>query len=152
MLHPHSLALQLQRLGSHPGVDARSVRRDHCRTGCHADDAKHFAYAEETPWVDPKRQAVPVGTTCRFCERTDCNMRSAPSYKFAFRVDEQIKKDNFFSPLVASDERTAHRSAAALARRQYHPVYVYIPRSAEDRSSLHAHAPETKEPASGRDS
>ena len=47
--------------------------------------------------------AVPVGTTCRFCERTDCNMRSAPSYKFAFRVDEHTKKDNFFSPLVRGD-------------------------------------------------
>ena len=47
--------------------------------------------------------AVPVGTTCTFCERTDCNMRSAPSYKFAFRVDEYTKKDNFFSPLVRGD-------------------------------------------------
>ena len=42
--------------------------------------------------------------TCRFCERTDCNQRAAPSYKFAFRVDEYIKKDNFFSPLVSEDE------------------------------------------------
>ena len=47
--------------------------------------------------------AVRVGTTCRFCERTDCSMRSAPSYKFAFRVDEHMKKDNFFSPLVSGD-------------------------------------------------
>ena len=30
-------------------------------------------------------------------------MRSAPSYKFAFRVDEYTKKDNFFSPLVSGD-------------------------------------------------
>jgi hypothetical protein len=30
-------------------------------------------------------------------------MRSAPSYKFAFRVDEYTKKDNFFSPLVKGD-------------------------------------------------
>jgi hypothetical protein len=30
-------------------------------------------------------------------------MRSAPSYKFAFRVDEHTKKDNFFSPLVRGD-------------------------------------------------
>ncbi len=71
--------------------------------GCHADDAKHFAYADDMPLVDPKKMSVPVGTTCRFCERTDCNMRSAPSYKFAFRVDEHMKKDNFFSPLVSAD-------------------------------------------------
>ncbi|MGB8330512.1 MAG: short-chain fatty acyl-CoA regulator family protein [Polyangiales bacterium] len=71
--------------------------------GTHADDAKYFAYADDIPFADPKKMAVPVGTTCRFCERTDCNMRSAPSYKFAFRVDEYTKKDNFFSPLVSAD-------------------------------------------------
>ncbi len=71
--------------------------------GTHADNAKHFAYADDIPFADPKKMAVPVGTTCRFCERTDCNMRSAPSYKFAFRVDEYTKKDNFFSPLVSRD-------------------------------------------------
>jgi predicted transcriptional regulator/transcriptional regulator with XRE-family HTH domain len=71
--------------------------------GTHADNAKHFVYADDLPFADPKKMAVPVGTTCTFCERTDCNMRSAPSYKFAFRVDEYIKKDNFFSPLVRGD-------------------------------------------------
>ncbi|UJR79446.1 helix-turn-helix domain-containing protein [Sandaracinus amylolyticus] len=74
--------------------------------GTHADNAKHLAYADEMPFVDPQKMVVPVGTTCRFCERTDCNQRAAPSYKFAFRVDEYIKKDNFFSPLVVEDELT----------------------------------------------
>lgn len=74
--------------------------------GTHADHAKHLAYADEMPFVDPQKMVVPVGTTCRFCERTDCNQRAAPSYKFAFRVDEYIKKDNFFSPLVVEDEMT----------------------------------------------
>jgi XRE family transcriptional regulator, fatty acid utilization regulator len=73
--------------------------------GCHASDAKHLAYADEMPFVDPKRMAIPVGSTCRFCERTDCNQRSAPSYKFAFHVDEYTKKDNFFSPLVQLREK-----------------------------------------------
>ena len=41
-----------------------------------------------------------MGITCRFCERTDCNQRAAPSYKFAFAVDEYTKKDNFFSPMT----------------------------------------------------
>jgi len=66
--------------------------------GTHADAAKHLVYADDLPFADPQRMAVPVGTTCRFCERTNCNMRSAPSYKFAFRVDEYTRKDNFFSP------------------------------------------------------
>lgn len=79
--------------------------------GTHADNAKHFAYADDLPFADPKKMAVPVGTTCRFCERTDCNMRSAPSYKFAFRVDEYTKKDNFFSPLVSGDQDLEERKA-----------------------------------------
>ena len=83
--------------------------------GTHADNARHFAYADDMPFADPKKMAVPVGTTCRFCERTDCNMRSAPSYKFAFRVDEYTKKDNFFSPLLRADEDA---EAARAARRK----------------------------------
>jgi len=72
--------------------------------GCHAEDAPKLAYADDMPFVDPAKMSVPVGTTCRFCERTDCNMRSAPSYKYAFRVEEDVKKDNFFSPLVHEDD------------------------------------------------
>lgn len=72
--------------------------------GTHADNAKHLAYADDRPFVDPKRMAVPVGPSCRFCERTDCNQRAAASYKFAFKVDAYTKKDNFFSPLVSRDE------------------------------------------------
>jgi predicted transcriptional regulator/transcriptional regulator with XRE-family HTH domain len=72
--------------------------------GTNAGNAKHLCYADEVPFADPSKMAVPVGTTCRFCERTDCNQRAAPSYKFAFRVDEYTKKDNFFSPLVSNDQ------------------------------------------------
>jgi hypothetical protein len=72
--------------------------------GTNASNAKHLCYADDMPFADPHKMAIPVGTTCRFCERTDCNQRAAPSYKFAFRVDEYTKKDNFFSPLVLGDQ------------------------------------------------
>ena len=84
--------------------------------GTHADAAKHLAYADEMPFVDPVKMSVPVGTTCRFCERTDCNQRAAPSYKFAFRVDEYIKTDNFFSPLVQVDTDLADVPVASLRK------------------------------------
>ncbi len=77
--------------------------------GCAAEDARHLAYADDMPVVDARRLAVPVGTTCRFCERVDCNMRSAPSYKFALRVDETSKRDNFFSPVLAPEHRDSDR-------------------------------------------
>jgi len=80
--------------------------------GTHAENARFLAYADDMPFADPRRMAVPVGVTCRFCERTDCNQRAAPSYKFAFRVEENRKKDNFFSPIVAADEDTEVAAAS----------------------------------------
>lgn len=81
--------------------------------GTHADDAKHLAYADDMPFSDPQRMSVPVGVSCRFCERTDCNQRAAPSYKFAFSVDEHVKKDNFFSPLLERESRPVAPSRLA---------------------------------------
>ncbi len=69
--------------------------------GTHAENARYLAYG--LPTVDLKRDAIPIGTSCRFCERTDCNQRSAASYRFAFSFDEYTRKDCFFSPLVHSD-------------------------------------------------
>ncbi len=75
--------------------------------GTHADNAKHLVYADEVPFSSPqelRKMAVPTGITCRFCERTDCNQRAAPSYKFRYAVDEYTKKDTFFSPLVGTSK------------------------------------------------
>ena len=74
--------------------------------GTQAEDAHHLGYSDDLPrWVPERaaRIAVPVGITCRFCERTDCSQRAAPSYKFAYSLDENVKKDNFFSPILESD-------------------------------------------------
>jgi predicted transcriptional regulator/transcriptional regulator with XRE-family HTH domain len=73
--------------------------------GTSADNAHRFAYADDLPPPESDRAVVPTGITCRFCERTDCNQRAAPSYKFAFSIDEYVKKDNFFSPLTTSDQK-----------------------------------------------
>ncbi|GAC1355559.1 MAG: short-chain fatty acyl-CoA regulator family protein [Polyangiales bacterium] len=75
--------------------------------GTHAENAKHLVYADDVPFSTPqdlKKMAIPVGVTCRFCERTDCNQRAAPSYKFHYAIDEYTKKDNFFSPLTHKGE------------------------------------------------
>lgn len=78
--------------------------------GTHAENAKFLAYG--LPLTELKRDAVPTGISCRFCERTDCNQRAAPSYRFAFAFDEYTKKDCFFSPLVTSDREPAPRKSA----------------------------------------
>jgi predicted transcriptional regulator/DNA-binding XRE family transcriptional regulator len=69
--------------------------------GTHAENAKHLAYG--LPTTDLKRDAVPTGISCRFCERADCNQRAAASYRFAFSFDEYSKKENFFSPLLVHE-------------------------------------------------
>jgi len=69
--------------------------------GTHAENAQFLAYG--LPTTDLRRDAVPVGITCRFCDRTDCNQRAAASYRFAFAFDEYTKKDCFFSPLLVHE-------------------------------------------------
>ncbi|MFT3836806.1 MAG: short-chain fatty acyl-CoA regulator family protein [Myxococcaceae bacterium] len=71
--------------------------------GTHAENAKHLAYGLVSQ--DLKKDAVPIGISCRFCERTDCNQRAAASYRFAFSFDEYTKKDCFFSPLLNHEAR-----------------------------------------------
>ena len=66
-----------------------------------AENARYRAYGLTS--TDPRRDAVPTGTSCRFCERTDCNQRAAASYRFAFSFDEYTKKDCFFSPLLVHE-------------------------------------------------
>lgn len=69
--------------------------------GTHAENAKYLAYG--LPTHDLRKDAVPTGVSCRFCERTDCNQRAAASYRFAFSFDEYTKKDCFFSPLLVHE-------------------------------------------------
>jgi XRE family transcriptional regulator, fatty acid utilization regulator len=69
--------------------------------GTHAENAQFLAYG--LPTTDLRRDAVPTGITCRFCDRTDCNQRAAASYRFAFAFDEYTKKDCFFSPLLVHE-------------------------------------------------
>jgi hypothetical protein len=78
--------------------------------GTSADNAHHFVYADELGRRNLEHTAVPVGISCRFCERSDCNQRASPSFKFAFAVDEYVKKDNFFSPLTDADTDSARKT------------------------------------------
>ncbi len=80
--------------------------------GTHAENAQFLAYG--LPTTDLRRDAVPTGISCRFCERTDCNQRAAASYRFAFSFDEYTKKDCFFSPLLVHE---AGKDAGSRRRR-----------------------------------
>ncbi|MBM7117731.1 helix-turn-helix domain-containing protein [Archangium primigenium] len=83
--------------------------------GTHAENAKYLAYG--LPTTDLRKDAVPSGISCRFCERTDCNQRAAASYRFAFSIDEYTKKDCFFSPLLVHEAGRAESLDKTLRRR-----------------------------------
>lgn len=76
--------------------------------GTHAENARLLAYG--LPSNDVRKDAVPTGMSCRFCERTDCNQRAAASYRFAFSFDEYTKKDCFFSPLLTHEAQGTARA------------------------------------------
>ncbi|HLL55752.1 MAG TPA: short-chain fatty acyl-CoA regulator family protein [Myxococcaceae bacterium] len=87
--------------------------------GTHAENAKYLAYG--LPTNDLRRDAVPSGVSCRFCERTDCNQRAAASYRFAFSFDEYTKKDCFFSPLLVHESaKDAHQDKSRRKKAEDH--------------------------------
>ncbi len=44
---------------------------------------------------------VPVGVTCRLCERMDCEQRAFPPLQHPLRVNENVRGVSFYAP--ASD-------------------------------------------------
>jgi predicted transcriptional regulator/transcriptional regulator with XRE-family HTH domain len=55
--------------------------------GCQVEHARELVYADGMN-LDSRDTLVPVGTTCRLCERTDCEQRAVPSLKVPLQLDE----------------------------------------------------------------
>jgi predicted transcriptional regulator/transcriptional regulator with XRE-family HTH domain len=55
--------------------------------GCQIEHARELVYADGVN-LDSRDTLVPVGTTCRLCERTDCEQRAVPSLKVPLQLDE----------------------------------------------------------------
>ncbi len=58
--------------------------------GCRIEHAKALVYSDGID-LDSADTCVPVGVTCRLCERTDCEQRALPSLKHALNVDENVR-------------------------------------------------------------
>ena len=43
--------------------------------------------------------AVPVGVTCRLCERQDCEERVLPALQSPLRVGENVRGVSFYAPV-----------------------------------------------------
>lgn len=66
--------------------------------GCDAADARRLVYADGLD-IDNAAAAVPIGITCRLCERADCTARAVPSLGGVLRIDENVRGMSFFAPV-----------------------------------------------------
>ncbi len=65
--------------------------------GCQAQFARELVYSDGVDLVNLDA-AVPVGITCRLCDRTDCEQRALPSMRHPLQVDENVRGLNLYNP------------------------------------------------------
>ena len=66
--------------------------------GCEAGDARAMVYSDGMD-LDNLDAAVPIGTTCRLCERMDCEQRAFPPLQHPLHVDENLRGISFYTPV-----------------------------------------------------
>lgn len=64
--------------------------------GCDISNAHGLVYSDGMDLTNPAL-VVPIGITCRLCERTDCAARAVPSVHHPLRVDENVRGISFFA-------------------------------------------------------
>jgi predicted transcriptional regulator len=80
--------------------------------GCPVKEARKIVYADGYD-LGNLEAAVPIGTTCRLCERLDCEQRAFPPLQYGLKVDENVRGRSFYAPVdVTSQSDTAARDEA----------------------------------------
>lgn len=64
--------------------------------GCRLEHARELVYSDGVDIENPKA-AVPVGVTCRTCERTDCDQRALPSLRHPLQIDENVRGTSLYT-------------------------------------------------------
>ncbi len=67
--------------------------------GCEASRARELVYADGVDLESP-RASVPVGLTCRLCERMDCEQRAFPPLQHPLRVNADVRGVSFYAPVA----------------------------------------------------
>jgi predicted transcriptional regulator len=80
-----SIAALISEFGAEPGGPSLTVALE---LGCEIGFAKDLVYADGLDLDVPSR-IVPIGTTCRLCERIDCNHRVMPPVRVERKVDRR---------------------------------------------------------------
>lgn len=68
--------------------------------GCPVKEARKLVYADGYD-LDNLDAAVPIGTTCRLCERLDCEQRAFPPLQHRLTIDENVRGRSFYAPADA---------------------------------------------------
>jgi hypothetical protein len=110
-LQPGVVRAQLSRLpdGTAVFAVARTVRRHagdyraptvlhSVGIGCDLESARRLVYADGVD-LDSPAAGVPIGITCRLCERVDCQARAFPPVHAPLRVDEHVRGVSFYAPV-----------------------------------------------------
>ncbi|HSN98695.1 MAG TPA: short-chain fatty acyl-CoA regulator family protein [Candidatus Nanopelagicales bacterium] len=66
--------------------------------GCEVRYARELVYADGID-VENLDAAVPVGVTCRLCERLDCEQRAFPPLQHPLHIDENVRGVSFYAPV-----------------------------------------------------
>ncbi len=88
---------------------ARTIKKDSGRyrarhslqainLGCEIEYAQELIYADGLD-LENADAAVPIGITCRLCERTDCGQRAFASLQRPLHVSENWRGASFYSPV-----------------------------------------------------
>jgi predicted transcriptional regulator/transcriptional regulator with XRE-family HTH domain len=74
--------------------------------GCSVSRARELVYADGLN-LDNLSAAVPVGVSCRLCERTDCEQRAFPPLREPLTIDENLRGVSIYAPTGARTEGKA---------------------------------------------
>jgi predicted transcriptional regulator/transcriptional regulator with XRE-family HTH domain len=109
-LEPNQIRVQISRLPDSTTFFsmARTIRKHRggyhapdilyaIEMGCEIESARRLVYAEGMDLSNPAG-VVPVGITCRMCERMDCRARAFPSMHRPLAIDENVRGFSFFAP------------------------------------------------------
>lgn len=67
--------------------------------GCNVREARTLVYADGVD-LDNISACVPIGTTCRLCERLDCEQRAFAPLQQRMSIDENVRGLSFYAPGV----------------------------------------------------
>ncbi|MGZ5494740.1 MAG: helix-turn-helix domain-containing protein, partial [Thermoanaerobaculia bacterium] len=70
--------------------------------GCPVQAGRKLVYADGYD-LDNLDAAVPIGTTCRLCERLDCEQRAFPALQHGMTIDENVRGRSFYAPTTSAN-------------------------------------------------